>query len=541
MIHEILDARPLEAAQAAADNLTPPPGVRPPPGSGPPRRGGPPGAGGRPPAGPPPAGGGPSADLSPPGGSPPPRSLVLCLSGGGLRATFFHLGVIRYLCQVGELKRVRDIFSVSGGSILAAHLAQRWNEYADPAKFDLAARDLRSLGNRDVRGRILRRSLAASAMVGLPLYWPRFRRERLLVSEYQSFFGRDERDIGLNVLRPERGPRIHLLTTSLTTGGLCEFTSEGFSRIQEEGPTSPVQSPHFTVPLAVAASSAFPPMFPPIELSARKFRIDPKSLGVSVDYLTDGGVYDNLGMSAAIRALDYSVQFTDILASDASAPHVWNTFSRFRTTIGRTVRSTDVLMQRVARLSQQVERLDLAAYALGSLRAMVEWPLGPDGNPSTHPEEASKALGQVVENWRRSLELPSITVIRIDGSHESDSASSLIELPYQVDTFEGKRTRGRPRMAANPSSWAQAMAAMRTDLDTFSAQEIQYLEAWGFAQASQWWSAPSPKGPPGVKPDPVCLPPNDAQIIALQQGARRKWRLLALPKFVRRWGRPDCG
>lgn len=47
----------------------------------------------------------------------------LALSGGGFRATLFHLGVIRFLYERGLLPKVRIICSVSGGSILAAHLS----------------------------------------------------------------------------------------------------------------------------------------------------------------------------------------------------------------------------------------------------------------------------------------------------------------------------------------------------------------------------------------------------------------------------------
>src|SRR5438876_79864 len=51
--------------------------------------------------------------------------LCICLSGGGFRATLFHLGALRRLNELGMLSRTRTISSVSGGSITAAHLATR--------------------------------------------------------------------------------------------------------------------------------------------------------------------------------------------------------------------------------------------------------------------------------------------------------------------------------------------------------------------------------------------------------------------------------
>jgi NTE family protein len=52
--------------------------------------------------------------------------IALCLSGGGFRATLFHLGTLRRLNEFGMLARLDVITSVSGGSILNGVLATRW-------------------------------------------------------------------------------------------------------------------------------------------------------------------------------------------------------------------------------------------------------------------------------------------------------------------------------------------------------------------------------------------------------------------------------
>jgi len=52
--------------------------------------------------------------------------IALCLSGGGYRAAIFHLGAVRWLNEIGWLPRLNRISSVSGGSILAGHLAYRF-------------------------------------------------------------------------------------------------------------------------------------------------------------------------------------------------------------------------------------------------------------------------------------------------------------------------------------------------------------------------------------------------------------------------------
>src|SRR5688572_13289787 len=46
--------------------------------------------------------------------------LGLALSGGGFRASFFHVGVLARLAETGVLRKVEVISTVSGGSILGA-------------------------------------------------------------------------------------------------------------------------------------------------------------------------------------------------------------------------------------------------------------------------------------------------------------------------------------------------------------------------------------------------------------------------------------
>ena len=89
---------------------------------------------------------------------PPGTPISLALSGGGFRATLFHLGAFWFLHQGRRLKDVKWICSVSGGSILAAHVVLKWADYAsgDSARFKNAAEELLSFVRLDVRGRIIR-------------------------------------------------------------------------------------------------------------------------------------------------------------------------------------------------------------------------------------------------------------------------------------------------------------------------------------------------------------------------------------------------
>jgi NTE family protein len=65
----------------------------------------------------------------------------------------------------------------------------------------------------------------------------------------------------------------------------------------------------------VAASSAFPPVFPPLRLSADEY---PPADRCDYITLSDGGIYDNLGINPALRTrneLDY------LIVSDGGKPY----------------------------------------------------------------------------------------------------------------------------------------------------------------------------------------------------------------------------
>ena len=51
---------------------------------------------------------------------------ALCLSGGGYRAAIFHLGALLRLHELGVLRGLDLVSSVSGGSIASAWLVSRY-------------------------------------------------------------------------------------------------------------------------------------------------------------------------------------------------------------------------------------------------------------------------------------------------------------------------------------------------------------------------------------------------------------------------------
>jgi predicted acylesterase/phospholipase RssA len=406
---------------------------------------------------------------------PPGEGLVLCLSGGGFRATFFHLGVVRYLAAIDELRRVTDIYAVSGGSILAAHLAQRWDDYKDEKTFNAAADELRAFADWDLRGRVVRKWFLASLCFGLPLYCSRFRRDKLLIAEYRKFFGQKQRSTSLAVLKPRAGPDVHLLTTSFTVGQRCEFTAEGLITMDPSRPA--IQSARFNLPFALAASSAFPPLFPPVRVDTRRFGIPRDIFRVDFDYMTDGGVYDNLGVRAAMKPFlsTGALYGTDVLVSDASASFRWDTLSSFRGIVGRTARSIDVMMRRIAELEIESQITRVALAKLSIMKADADRGTGVRG----HPVMPAMPRSPVFEG--EPVHVPRIRVVGISGSKED---SETCNPSFEMKTGGCKLAGLSFEAKLMPSDkWASAMASIRTDLDRFSHQELQALETWGYEQA----------------------------------------------------------
>src|SRR5215472_7589906 len=92
-----------------------------------------------------------------------PNSVGLSLSGGGFRATLFHLGAIRRLNEFGILPRLTTVSSVSGGSILNGFLASNIPVARGVVPDEFAA--MVSQPVRNFCARDIRRWLALEAVV----------------------------------------------------------------------------------------------------------------------------------------------------------------------------------------------------------------------------------------------------------------------------------------------------------------------------------------------------------------------------------------
>jgi predicted acylesterase/phospholipase RssA len=226
--------------------------------------------------------------------------LGLTLSGGGLRATLFHLGVVRFLRDAGLLRDVTHIVSVSGGSILGAHLALNWERYnGSAADFETAASKIVDFVRFDARNHIARRIPFLAPIRFLQRLTRRgagrtFTETRLLERLYARHLYSDAR-----VHQLPESPELHLLTTNVSEGELCSFTRAGLimqHRSQRRTAVDILPARLTRLSLAVAASSAFPGFFSPVLITADEFGLSEGEFPPQT--FTDGGVYDNLGVRA---------------------------------------------------------------------------------------------------------------------------------------------------------------------------------------------------------------------------------------------------
>lgn len=315
------------------------------------------------------------------------KRLVLCLSGGGLRATLFHLGVVKalrthQLSGKSALQTVDEVYSVSGGSILAAHMLVNWSRYTDPDDnvFAQVEREILKFAASNIRDRILRRWFLTGWLGGLHSLCSRlpfvggffgktkglFSRTYWLQTQYESRKFVGKKGIGEATARPETHPQFHFLATSFKTGELCSFSGDRFEIEARDGQEdqapqfAPTPCGHLRLSLAVAASSAFPPMFPPIELTDDQLANPNDEKFLTAISLSDGGVYDNLGIEKFRRNWERQDRPpTRLIISDAGGSFRTSAENNYGNVVARNVRASDILMHRIGdKLKADIKALD---------------------------------------------------------------------------------------------------------------------------------------------------------------------------------------
>jgi len=230
----------------------------------------------------------------------PEPGMALSMSGGGYRAMLFHLGSVWRLNELGCLKSLKRISSVSGGSITAAMLGFKWRQLG----FDTngVAANYVSAVVAPIRGLASTTIDQASILSGI--FTPGSISDKVASAYRDHLF----QHATLQDLPDDAsGPRFVINATSVQTGALFRFSRPYIADYR----VGRVFNPRVELAKAVAASSAFPPVLSPCTID-----FDPASWVASGSedlhrppftsrvVLSDGGVYDNLGLETTWKRYD---------------------------------------------------------------------------------------------------------------------------------------------------------------------------------------------------------------------------------------------
>lgn len=323
----------------------------------------------------------------------------LALSGGGFRASLYHIGVLARLAELDVLRHVEVLSCVSGGSILGAYYYLELRRLFKMKKDqDITREDYIECVRRveagflkgvqtNVRMRVAAEFLTNLKMIFLPGY-SRTQRigelyeskiyanvddgegdERWLTDLFIVPTDEDEsfRPIRDNWRRKNKVPILVLNATTLNTGHNWQFTASWMG----EPPTTvdpdidgnyrlrrmyyreaPAAHQRVRLGTAVGASACVPGLFEPIPLKDLYEHAEPVKDSKITVRLVDGGVHDNQGIVGLIE------QDCDVmLVSDASG-QMETVDDPSRGILGVPLRTNSILMSRVrhAQYADIVER-----------------------------------------------------------------------------------------------------------------------------------------------------------------------------------------
>ena len=394
--------------------------------------------------------------------------LGVALSGGGFRASFFHLGVLAALAELDVLRHVEVLSCVSGGSIAGAQYYLRLRRLLADTPDGQVDREaligvVRQVQEDFVGG--VDANIRAHVLVSSFLRWARPGRTRTtrvaelldthLFSRVDGIHGRPLRDLIVqppdapvdfnpkrhNWSRSTKVPVLILNATTLNTGHNWQFaatwmceppsTIEGQvdigSRLQRMWLKDevPAANRDITLSTAVAASACVPGLFPPVPIEGLYQDI--------VVRLVDGGLQDNQG---SYGLLDQDCRL--VFVSDASAQK--------DTKEKRYWRPWSVLLRS-------------NTIAMGTIRTRLYRELD-----SLHRSSRLNALWYV--HLGRGLDRAPVAVAGAKAPAPPAHAGAQMT-PYGI-----------------PAEVQRRLMALRTDLDRFSADEADALMLSGYKMAN---------------------------------------------------------
>ncbi len=438
------------------------------------------------------------------------RKLGLALSGGGFRASLFHIGVLARLAELDILRCVEVISTVSGGSIIGAlyylHLKRLLESKPDRS---ITANDYVDLV-KQIEVDFLKRAQTNLRLRALSNFWKNWmmfredysRSDRMAELYGETFYDSiaDHPRIALSELkiqplkspkpfhprkhnrgRQAKVPMLIINATTLNTGRNWQFTAVDMGEREPEVESESFDKNFFLpafryedadlekyrrMPLSVAvsASACVPGILRPLALTGLYPDVVPQ--------LVDGGVNDNQGISSILYEA-----CTDVITSDASG-QLQDEQQPGTGFLNVVKRSNDILLDRVR--DQGLQSLSLQRKA----RAIKE-----------HP----------ILHLREDVELE-----RLAPGEEKQEPSDRFANP----TYFGIDQRVQRRLSE-----------IRTDLDSFTEVEAYSLMYSGYKLADKMIQRRLLRAY-GVRPKPKPAKP------ALHEGRRTGWRFEEIKNYA---------
>jgi len=296
------------------------------------------------------------------------KKIGLSLSGGGYRATIYHLGTIRKLKEMNLLDKVDVISTISGGSITGAYYGLKGDNFDE---FDKGL--IKIVKKSIIKGiyfsfRFITIVFTLLLVLGLITYllftdfaWVStplllvtvfiiikyqfkiFPVSRIINKLYAKWFFENK-----NLKDFNESPLIAINATNVETGRPFTFSKNKMSDSSYEFPSNgekPIRfiPDEFPISLAVASSTCVPFAFTPIYIE-KKFYQDEKDFLKIKPCLVDGGVYDNQGVHKLTHG-NSSYVCDIVIVSDAG--NMMPRINSFNNIIQLLVRTSDIFMNRI--------------------------------------------------------------------------------------------------------------------------------------------------------------------------------------------------
>ncbi len=213
-------------------------------------------------------------------------NINLIISGGGFRATLFHLGVAKHLVKLNLFEKIRVISSVSGGSILNALISLHFEKIKSEEDFiKLIEKPIIKMIKGDFRNNVLLHTIFAIKSKSV---------KKML--DKKLFHNKNMSDLS------EKLTTI-INATDINQGRRWIFTQDKFGGFDHDYSDKTDEIP---ISKAVHSSMAFPGLVSPEIINKGDYNFPIKDDAAKKVQLIDGGVYDNTGIFSAKKYLGES-------------------------------------------------------------------------------------------------------------------------------------------------------------------------------------------------------------------------------------------